>query len=184
MPAKKSYSETLEIRPAWQLCDPGIERDAELFWRSQQLLPATVDIGERLQELCITGYDGHTLVGLTTARVRYISFLGVKLAMVRVAVAQDRWRQHVGATLTEATRELLQEWSLKNPHEEVLGIGSVTQVRHFRSGARLPAFRPGSRMGFIGWTANGEQFRAAWFDHATIPLRQPGVFEGTKEPDD
>lgn len=184
MPVKNSYSGTLEIRPAWQLHDAGIERDSELFWRSQRLLPLTADISERHRELCVAGYDEHSLVGLTTARIRYIGFLGVKLAMVRVAVSQDRWQQHVGATLTEATRDLLQEWSLNHPQEEVLGIGSVTQVKNFPPGARLPAFRPGSRMGFVGWTANGEQFRVAWFEHATIALRRPDLPNETGTPVD
>jgi hypothetical protein len=38
-------------------------------------------------------------------------------------------------------------------------------------------------MGFVGWTANGEQFRASWFDHATIPLRRPGMSTATNPTD-
>lgn len=164
-----------ELRPAWRLKDPAIERDAELFWRKEGLLAPTADLAERLQELCLAAYDGDRLIALTTARVRYIGFLCVKLAMLRVAVASDYRKDRIGAILFAEARELLEQWSLANPAEEVLGVGTVAQVRGFAPGTRLQAFKLASRVGFIGWTANGEQMRVGWFEHATIPLRRPDV---------
>ena len=171
----------IQLRPAWRRKDPVIERDAKLFWRAEQLLRATADLEARVAELCLAAYDGDTLIGLTTARVRYIGFLGVKLAMLRVAVASDKRKYRVASILQPESRELLEQWSAANPAEEVLGMGTVVQARMFGPDTRLQAFRPASRVCFIGWTANGEQMRVAWFEHATIPIRRPDVPFGTPD---
>ena len=121
----------IQLRPAWRRKDPVIERDAKLFWRAEQLLRATADLEARVAELCLAAYDGDTLIGLTTARVRYIGFLGVKLAMLRVAVASDKRKYRVASILQPESRELLEQWSAANPAEEVLGMGTVVQARMF-----------------------------------------------------
>jgi len=74
----------VELRRVLRKADPAIQRDAELFWRRERLLPRDANIGERLEELCMAGYDGDRLIELSTARIRYIDFLGVKIAMVRI----------------------------------------------------------------------------------------------------
>jgi hypothetical protein len=163
----------IELRPAWRRSDPQIERDAELFWRRERVLPPNTDIDERLKELCLAAYEGETLIALTTARIRFIDFLMVKLAMLRVAVASDKRKYRVASILQPESRELLEQWSLANPSENVFGMGTVVQALMFPPGTRLQAYRPASRVSFIGWTANGEQMRVAWFEHATIPLRRP-----------
>jgi hypothetical protein len=162
-----------KLRPAWRLKDPVVERDADLFWRKEGILPPTADLGERLQELCLAAYEGDKLIALTTARIRYIDFLCVKLAMLRVAVAKEYRKDRIGAILFAEARVLLEQWSAANPAEDVLGVGTVAQVFGFAPDTRLQAFKTASRVGFVGWTANGEQMRVGWFEHATIPLRRP-----------
>lgn len=173
----------LELRPAWRCADPQIERDAELFWRRERVLPPGTDIDEQLKELCLAAYEGETLIALTTARIRYIDFLMVKLAMLRIAVASDKRKHRVASILQPESRELLEQWSLANPSENVFGMGTVVQAFMFPLGTRLQAYRPASRVSFIGWTANGEQMQVAWFEHATIPLRRPDAPFGLKTDD-
>jgi hypothetical protein len=169
------------LRPAWRRNDPAIERDAELFWRKQRLLPPTDDAGERLSELCLAGYDGDTLIALTSARIRYVEFLGVKLAMLRVAIATERRRNRIASFIQAESRELLEQWSAVNPAEEVMGMGTVGQLsadmRKLIADTGInpptPAYYPGGHLSFVGWTGNGEQMRVAWFEQGRIPLRRP-----------
>ena len=165
----------VQIRPAWRLADPVIERDAELFWRRERILPPGLDLGQRLSEIVLAGYDGDTLVGLVTARIRFIGFLGVKLAMMRVAVASDKRQKRLATILQAEARELLEQWSAKNPAEEVMGAGTVTQTRAFDDRGPARGFLRSSHLGFVGWTANGEPMRVAWFEHGTIPRRRPDL---------
>ena len=163
----------VELRLAWKQNNPTIERDAELFWRKENLLPQGADTGERLKELCLAGYDGDELIAVSTARIRYIDFLGVKLAMARIATARDKRQKSVGLFLLAQTRKCLEEWSAANPQEQVMGMGTITQTRDWDERGPSHAIGRDSRTAFIGWTANNEQMRVAWFAHGTIPRRRP-----------
>jgi hypothetical protein len=163
----------VELRAAWLRKDPVIERDAELFWRNEQLLPRDIDPSERLAELCMAGYEGSTLISVSTARIRFVGFLGVKLAMLRVAIAREKRRNRLGTIMLAESRELLEQWSAANPAEEVMGMGTVTQTRAYDERGPARGFLRSSHLGFIGWTANGEHMRVAWFEHGRIPVRRP-----------
>ena len=163
----------IEFRRAWRRTDPEIERDAELFWRREGLLSASAHIGSRLPELCLAGYDGEELIALTTARIRYIDFLGVKLAMLRVATASHKRKNRLATIIQAEARELLELWSADNLAEEVMGMGTVTQTHAFDGLGPARGFLRASHLGFVGWTANGEAMRVAWFDHGTIPRKRP-----------
>ena len=165
----------IELRQAWRLKDPVIERDAELFWRRELALPISADVSERLSELCLAGYDGDTLIALTTARILYVGFLGVKLAMLRVAVAADKRQNRLATVIQAEARELLEKWSAANPSEEVMGMGTITQTHAFDELGPARGFLRASHLGFVGWTANGEAMRVAWFDHGTIPRQRPST---------
>jgi hypothetical protein len=175
MTLKHYYAARTNIaaRPAWRLRDAAVERDAELFWRRERLLPQVADVGERLTELCMAGYDGETLVALTTARIRYVGFLGVKLAMLRVATTAEHRRSRLATFIQAESREYLEQWSAANPDEEVMGMGTIYQVADTGRNPPTPAYFPGAHLSFIGWTGNGEQMRVAWFDHGRVPIRRP-----------
>ena len=164
----------VELRLAWRQGNPAIERDAELFWRREGLLPKEADVGERLRELCLTAYDGDELVAVSTARIRYIDFLSAKLAMARIATARDKRQKSVGLFLLAQTRKCLEEWSAANLQEEVMGMGTITQTRDWDERGPSPAIGRDAGTAFVGWTANNEQMRVAWFAHGTIPRRRPG----------
>jgi len=166
----------VELRLAWRQNDPTIERDAELFWRKEQLLPPGTDLGQRLGELCLAGYDGDKLIAVSTARVRYIDFLGSKLAMLRVATAREMRQKNLALFLVSQSRPPLEEWSAANPQEQVMGMGTITQTHVWDEQGPRPAIGPDSGLVFIGWTANNEHMRVAWFKHATIPRQRPDQF--------
>ena len=138
----------VELRLAWRRKDPAIERDAELFWRKERLLPNDADVSTRLGELCMAGYDGDELIALSTARIRYIDFLGVKLAMVRMATAREKRMNSVGLFLLAAdareTRRMVRGQSARgrdghgddhpNPRLGLAGSGARFRAR------RAPGF--------------------------------------------
>src|SRR6185295_13604161 len=146
----------VELRLAWRQKNPAIERDAERFWRQEQLLGKDADVSERLGELCVAGYAGHDLIALSTARIRHIDFLGVKLAMLRVATAREHRQKSLGLYLVAQSRARLEEWSAANPQEEVMGMGTITQTHAWDTRAPSHALGRDTRLAFIGWTANNE----------------------------
>jgi len=166
----------VELRPAWRRADPKIERDAELFWRNERILPPRADVAARLSYLCVAGYDGDRLIALSEARITLIDFLQVKLAMLRIAVARDVRQHRLGTWLLTESRELLEAWSLENPAEEVMGMGTITQTAAYDGRGRARGYLRDSHLAFVGFTANGEHMRVAWFDHGTIPARRQNHF--------
>jgi len=72
------------------------------------------------------------------------------------------------------SREILEQWSAANPKEEVLGMGTIIQTRVYDERGPARALLRDTRLEFIGWTANGEPMRVAWFEHGTIPRRRLG----------
>jgi hypothetical protein len=163
----------VSLRTAWRRNDPAIERDAELFWRKEKLIPQTADVGHRLKELCAAGYEGDALVVLSTARIKYLGFLGAKLAMLRMAVGSSQRRNRLGTHILTASREMLEQWSLDNPAEEVMGMATIEQNPPLAERGPPRGYLRDAHLNFIGWTANGEMMRVAWFDHGTVPLRRP-----------
>ncbi len=164
----------VEFRPAWRLKDSAIGRDALAFWAREGLLAAKTSLDVRLSELCMAGYDGDELIALSTAVIRFVDLVGCKLAMFRCAVAREKRRMLLASVIAGYSREHLEQWSLAHPEEEVMGMGSVTQAKALDNLSRRAMFRA-SRLGFVGWTPNGEQMRIAWFEHGAIPLEPGGI---------
>lgn len=166
----------IALREAWRREDAAIQRDAELFWRREGLLAPETNVPDRLADLCIAGYDGDRLIALTTARVRFVEFLGVNLAMLRLAVSRESRRNRLGTYLLASSCDLLERWSAENPAAGVMGMGTITQIPGIAERRETSrALLRDSRLAFIGWTANNEPMRVAWFAHGRIPTRRPGV---------
>lgn len=165
--------EPVSFRPAWRRADPDIERDAEAFWRQESLLTTETPLAQRLSELCMAAYDEYdTLIAVSTARILHVAVLGCKLAMFRCAVADSKRRSRLATIITGHSRELLEQWSLANPDEAVMGMMTITQTNAFDSRLQRGMFR-GSHLGFIGWNTDGHPMRVAWFEHARIPAKMP-----------
>jgi len=160
----------VEFRPAWRLRDPDIERDAIAFWKSENLLPPTASIETRLSELCVAGYAEGRIVALSTVLLRDVDFLGARLAMFRCAVAKEQRRNRLATVIAAHSREALEKWSLAHPEEDVRGMATVVQNADLDAREARAIYRS-SGLAFIGWTAQDEQFRLAWFEHARVPHR-------------
>lgn len=156
-----------DLRPAWRLGDPEIERDAVAFWERTAILPPGVPPEERARELVAAAYRGHSLVGVTTAALGRIEALRGRFAMLRGSVAPAHRRSRLGFDLLLFSRELLEHWSDEHPAEKVLGLGAVIESPDLAERARQP-FWPQSRMGLVGYTPEGRQIRVAWFAHARL----------------
>lgn len=163
----------LAIWPAWQRHDPAIERDAELFWHKEQVLPKSADVGARLAGVCAVAYSGNRLIGVTSARIRQINFLRCKLAMLRCVVARGPKQRDTGYQLTAYSRDLLEEWARNNPAEDVRGVGTVVQSRRLAAAWRS-AYCPRTKLALVGYTAQGYPMRVYWFAHARISREYAG----------
>lgn len=156
-----------DLRPAWQLSDPEIERDAIAYWERTAILPAGVSPEGRARELVAVAYRGDRLVGVTTAALGRIDTLRGRFAMLRGSVDPAHRRSRLGFDLLLFSRELIERWSLEHPEEKVLGLGAVVESPDLAERARQP-FWPQTRMGLIGYTPEGRQIRVAWFAHARL----------------
>jgi hypothetical protein len=160
----------VEYRPAWNLRDPAIERDVELFWRRERALAPT---GARLARLCAVAYAKSEVVATATAFVRPVSMQRCKLAMYHCFVAPNARRRGIATGLTVFSRELLQSWSREHPSEEVLGLGAIIRSPVLVRNLDLPVY-PRTGLALAGYTPRGLQLRISWFEHARISKYWPG----------
>ncbi|OEU19640.1 hypothetical protein FRACYDRAFT_235698 [Fragilariopsis cylindrus CCMP1102] len=73
-------------------------------------------------------------------------------------------------TYCHGTRDALQgsalaQWSLDNPQEELLVLGTVVESQHLRR--KNPMWERSGLM-LVGFKQNGSQIRLAWFKHARV----------------
>lgn len=157
----------MEFRPVWQLHDPQAERDALAFWKRIGVFKSEARMTEQLKQLCVLTYDGDELVGVSTAALRHIKLLNCRMAMHAIAVAPGARSHHTSTNTTLATIALLEQWSLDHPEEGVMGVGAIIQSSLLVQNKRQAVW-PNTKLTFIGFTAQGEQFRVFWFQHATV----------------
>ena len=119
-----------ELRVAWRRNDFAMERDAELFWTNHKVLPRDTIISERLKELCVLAYSGEQLVGVSTAGVRQVAFLGVRLAIFRCAISPESRGQRLSYAMMTRAREAIEEWSAAHREEEVMGMATIAQTQN------------------------------------------------------
>ena len=165
--------DSLDLRVAWHRHDASIERDAELFWREQKVLNSGTSIADRLNELCVVAYVGDRFVAASTAGLRHIDFLGARVAMFRCSISREFRGRRLSYDLMTRARQVIEEWSAANPDEKVMAMTTVAQTKDTYLGEGPGVFKD-SGLTFVGWTANGERMRVAWFEHARIPRFPPG----------
>ena len=156
-----------DIRPAWRLGDPDIERDAIDFWARNGLLPDTVKAEDRASELVAVAYSGGRVIGATTASLSRYSPLRARFAFLRGAVDPAFRRRQVGRTLLQVSRPLLEQWSAEHPEEKVLGLGSIVESDQFAELRRFPV-SPDGQLVLVGYLEDGRQVRVSWFAHARV----------------
>ena len=167
-------NESLELLAVWRRRDPNVERDAEIFWRERMVFGSDTSIAERLNELCVVAYEREhgNLIAVSTAGLRQIDFLASRVAMFRCTITPEYRGRRLSYDLMTRAREVIEEWSAVNPGENVKAMATIaqTQEAHLND---APGVFDGSGLTFVGWTANGERMRVAWFKHARIPRFPP-----------
>lgn len=152
----------IELRPAWQRHDAGIEKDAAAYWRRLGNLPRDVIPEQRAREAVVAAYRDGRIVGMITADVGVLPQVRARIAMLRASVEPELRRSHVGIAAMLEARALLESWSAANPNERLAGIGGIVESPDLLVAQRQP-YWPWPRMGVVGFTADGRQVRVSWF---------------------
>jgi hypothetical protein len=161
----------ITFRPAWRKADAELERDAKTFWQSGPGLLSARAADERIHELCALAYRDGCPVGVSTATIEFVPRFRSHMAVYRCAVAGGLRHQPLSWTITDYSREVLEQWSLENPDEKVMGLMAVIQSKVLVT--RYPQVFGVVNMTFTGFTPSGFPIRVAWFKHATIPTDWP-----------
>jgi len=162
----------ITFRAAWRKADSEIERDAKEFWRGGGVrLPRDVNPDERARELCAIAYHDDRTVGVSTATIELVQQFRCRMAVYRCAVTLGLRHTPLSWQITEYSQQVLQQWSLENPHENVMGLMAIIQSRELVT--RYPQVFAPANMVFTGFNRSGFPIRVAWFKHATIPTEWP-----------
>jgi hypothetical protein len=152
-----------ELRPAWRLNDPQIEKDAIDFWNRLGILPRNATAEERAKELTAVAYKNGRIVGVHTARLGRLDQVRARLAMLRSAVDPDHRRTRASFALTLYTRALLERWSAEHPQERLGGLGAILESRELAGRGQQP-YWPTTRFILAGFMPDGRQIRVSWFE--------------------
>jgi hypothetical protein len=157
----------IQYKPAWRRTDAAIERDALAFWDANNLMPKNAAPADRLRELCSAAYEGERMIAVSTAKLTDVAFLKSRIAMWRCAIAPDRRGQHLSTEMGRFSREVLEQWARENQGERVMGMGTTIQTANLDEKKKRPIWKA-SGLVFVGYSAQGQQVRVAWFDHAEV----------------
>lgn len=159
------------FEPAWQRKDPKQGEQAKAFWEAHNLLPAELRDWRAKNELVVLARLDGAVVGVSTANIEYQPPLRGRFAMYRCAVALEAQRHDLVTLLTVETYKILAAWSIENPNEQLLGIGTVIDGLALGDKARQPMWPDHDlNLNLVGYTDRGEQIRIAWFKHARADI--------------
>jgi len=153
-----------EVRAAWRRNDAAIEADAIDFWRRNALLPDGVEPEARAKELIAAAYKDGKLVAVSTATIMRIEFLRANFAVIRGATDPRYRRSKAQLALAVPSREALQSWAIAHPEEKLAGGFVFVDQSEWGDFTKLPVW-PESELALVGYGDDGQQLRAAWFDH-------------------
>lgn len=167
-----SEIDEFDFRPAWRRADAQIENDAREFWRAMRLIgPAQIE--HRIPELIAAAYVEGRLVAVSTAEFNMLPQLRARFAMYRCLVSPEYRRHHLSYRISAYSREVLEEWSLANPGEKVVGMAAIIQAREYKQKQREAMWPEyGLNLNLIGYNNVGSQVRVAWFKHAHVEEAQ------------
>jgi hypothetical protein len=155
------------VKVGWKLGDPKIRSEAEALWERLNMLPKGVDPQTRADEIIAAAYVEGEMAGVATAYMDTVWLVGQRFAMWRCAVAPEFRRHHVMRALGGYSLSVMEQWSLENPDEKIMGLASVTENDALNA-AKLPGVIQSAALMLIGYTAEGGRIRVSWFEHARV----------------
>lgn len=168
----------IRVVDLWRRDDAKVAADAVALWKRLGALPPEDAPEERAGQLCAAAYLGDELIGVSTATPGILPQLGVKFGVFRCLVAPEHRQRNVARSLTVHSRELLADWSRRNPEEQVLGMAAIVESPALDTLGKQPVW-PASRLTLAGYAPNDLQIRIVWFDHARLG---PAVEGGSLQP--
>ena len=160
-------ADDIVFRPAWRLNDPQVVRDAMAVWARENIIQSVTD--ERVKELCAVAYSGGEPVAVSTATIIHAPSLRNNFFNYRCIVASHFRQRDMAWKISAYSFMLLQDWSLHNPQERVLGFMIYVETDKFAVPQRDPVREHlGITLHFVGYTPNGQQVRVVWFNHAKL----------------
>lgn len=119
---------------------------------------------QRAKELIAAAYHEGELVAVSTAKIERIDFLRARFAVIRGATDPAHRRGHAQLALAVPSRQALQEWAIAHPEEKLAGGFVFVNQSEWGDFTKLPVW-PESELAVVGYSEDGHQLRAAWFDH-------------------
>ncbi len=158
----------VSLRHAWRLADAKIMQDAKEFWRTQDVM-GPEDMERRANQLVTVAYSLEKIIGVLTAKPIDLDILRARFMMFRVLIAPEWRRRMIAYQLTASARDLLEQWSLDNPQENIVGMVAAIQADEFKERRHSPTVPEyGLNFNLVGYTEAGEQIRVIWFQHAFV----------------
>lgn len=127
-------------------------------------MPKGVTPEQRAKELIAAAYREGALVAVATARIERIDFLRARFAVIRGATDPAHRRGHAQLALAVPSRQALQQWAIAHPEEKLAGGFVFVNRSEWGDFTKLPVW-PESELAVVGYSEDGHQLRAAWFDH-------------------
>lgn len=117
------------FKPAWRRNDAALQTDAIAFWQKYKFLPEGVGPEERAKELCGLVYRDGEVIAVSTITIKEMPRFRCRMAMYRCAAAPSFRRSPFSLQVTEESRKLMEQWSLENPQEGVMGLAAAIESR-------------------------------------------------------
>lgn len=183
----EAVADDVVFRPVWRRDDPQTVYDVRRLWSLAGVPPSVAK--SRESEICATAYIGEELAAVSTAKISYDPGMRNNFFGYRCLVAPHVRQRDMAWRISAYSLKLLQEWSVQNPHERILGLMISVETDKFTAGLqRSIREKLGFKMHFVGYSLEGQQLRVVWFDDAMLddtaalkqgPVNVPRRSQGT-----
>lgn len=158
----------ISFAKAWGLENPAMEQAVQKFWRDLGLVPEA-EIEQRLKELCAVAYCNGSIIAVATADPTLVPHLRTRFFQYRCSIARAHRRRELAWRLTAFSHGVLEEWSLLNRQEKIMGLLAIMQSDAFASHSSTPVLtKHGISVVLVGYSPAGFRLRAIWFKHAYV----------------
>jgi hypothetical protein len=127
---------TFDTRNVWKNVDSIARASVIAFWDSLSDVKMPKSIQEaRIDAVCVIVYKNATsdeVIAVSTIGIEMYNALWVNVGRFRCVVSESYRRRLIATGLVVRCKEVLAQWSLDNPQEELLAFGTVVESQHLR----------------------------------------------------